>query len=120
MSIVEKCAPDFGAFGCKRAEQVMSRAVLVLLVFVATSALANEQVGILVRRVTDACVGAVLMQNRELQVALVRASRTVTGLCTCAAEVAIARGISDTSPDALVRIQEFHNILDSCLKAGAR
>ncbi|KGT77151.1 hypothetical protein MA20_21300 [Bradyrhizobium japonicum] len=51
---------------------------------------ANEKVGAVVRRLADACVGAVLQIGALEKIA--RAGMTATSVCSCAAEIEVARG----------------------------
>lgn len=53
-------------------------------------AVANEKVGLVVRRLADACVGTVI-SNGALE-KVVRSGMTATVVCSCAAEVEVARG----------------------------
>ncbi|MDA9495494.1 hypothetical protein XI08_41760 [Bradyrhizobium sp. CCBAU 11361] len=53
-------------------------------------AAANEKLGAVVRRLTDACVGAVLQSGALEKIA--RAGLTATSVCSCAAEIEVGRG----------------------------
>jgi len=56
----------------------------------APSAAANEKLGAVVRRLADACVGTII-QNGALE-KVVRSGATATVVCSCAAEIEVARG----------------------------
>ena len=96
------------------------RWAVLSLALCCSPAMADEQLGAVVRRLADACVGE-LLSDRNAMVALARLSRTATTLCTCAAEVALyntqrpAGGFEEWA-----RYQRFRDNLDACLKAGAQ
>jgi hypothetical protein len=77
---------------------------------------ANERVGFLVRRLVDACVGTVVVE-RKLE-ALVRAGRTATGVCTCAAETEVGTGsLFKGEFDSWVTQPGFKQRLGACANA---
>ncbi|MGY4629077.1 hypothetical protein [Bradyrhizobium sp. USDA 4486] len=51
---------------------------------------ANEKLGLVVRRLADACVGTII-SNGGLE-KVVRSGMTATVVCSCAAEIEVARG----------------------------
>ena len=83
----------------------------------APSAAANEKLGAVVRRLADACVGAVL-QNGALE-KIARAGMTATSVCSCAAEIEVARGsLPKEGFDAWSVQPQFKETLVRC--AGAQ
>lgn len=92
--------------------------MLLLLLSAAQGASANEKLGLVVRRLADACVGKVLQAGALETVA--RAGRTATGICTCAAEVEVSTGtIPKEGFDAWASQPDFKRYLDVCTKAGS-
>lgn len=80
-------------------------------------AAANEKVGVVVRRLADACVGMIIV-NRALE-HVVRAGRTATVTCSCAAEIEVARGtLPKEGFDAWAVQPQFTETLARC--AGAQ
>ena len=65
-------------------------AVTAALTLYAVPVVANEKLGLVVRRLADACVGTVI-SNGALE-KVVRSGMTATVVCSCAAEVEVARG----------------------------
>ncbi|MGY3077106.1 hypothetical protein ACVWZZ_003477 [Bradyrhizobium sp. LM6.10] len=83
----------------------------------APPAAANEKVGAVVRRLADACVGAII-QNGALE-KVVRSGVTATVVCSCAAEIEVARGsFPKDGFDAWAVQSQFKQTLARC--AGAQ
>lgn len=101
--------------------QMKSKSLVVLTaiawLFGQAGAGANEKLGIVVRRLTDACVGTVILAGALEK--LVRAGRTATDVCSCAAEVEVSIGtLPKEGFDAWAVQPRFKETLVRC--AGAR
>lgn len=80
-------------------------------------ALANEQLGRIVRQLADACVGASLETPPVMQ-SLASAGRTATGVCTCAAEVFVfTEPPPSNSFDVSIKTEAFRMRLIACANA---
>ncbi|HEV2153141.1 hypothetical protein [Bradyrhizobium sp.] len=78
---------------------------------------ANEKLGLVVRRLADACVGTIISAGALEKV--VRSSMTATVVCSCAAEIEVARGnFPKESFDAWAVQPQFKETLVRC--AGAQ
>ncbi|RXG85259.1 hypothetical protein [Bradyrhizobium zhanjiangense] len=83
----------------------------------ATPAISNEKAGAVVRRLADACVGTIIA-NAGLE-KLVRSGMTATIVCSCAAEIEVARGIFQREGFDVWAVQpQFKETLVRC--AGAQ
>ncbi|WP_271610197.1 hypothetical protein [Bradyrhizobium sp. CCBAU 21359] len=79
--------------------------------------MSNEKAGAVVRRLTDACVGTIIA-NGGLE-KLVRSGMTATVVCSCAAEIEVARGtFAREGLDAWAVQPQFKETLVRC--AGAQ
>lgn len=80
-------------------------------------ATANEKLGAVVRRLADTCIGAII-QNGALE-KVVRSGMTATVVCSCAAEIEVARGsLPKEGFDAWATQPQFKETLARC--AGAQ
>lgn len=94
-----------------------STAVVMAGALLAAPATADEKLGAVVRRLADACVGEVLRSGALEKVT--RAGMTATSVCSCAAEIEVARSSAPKEGfDAWSVQPQFKETLVRC--AGAQ